>query len=112
MNMRSIVISSIIALLVVGLLTAGYFFYQRYSGDVAEAIKAVPPDASMIIECRNVQSSLFNLRQSEYWQKISSTSSMKDFGATLQHVDSVFSSDDDFSTAWKAKPFIISAHIT
>src|ERR1022692_1058237 len=102
--MRRIVISSIVALIMIGLITAGYFFYRRYSGDVADAIRAVPLDAAFVIECRNAQTSLFNLRQTEYWKKISDAPSIKQFGESLLHIDSVFSTDANFASLWKQKP--------
>src|SRR6185436_3684481 len=110
--MKRIVLSSIIALIVIGLMTAGYFFYRRYSGDVSEAIRAVPNDAAFVIECRNAQMGFFNLRQTDYWQRISGAPSARPVAASMLHLDSIFSSDAGFSTIWKQKPIVISAHAT
>ncbi|MCX6292389.1 MAG: DUF3352 domain-containing protein [Bacteroidetes bacterium] len=108
--MKRVVISSFITLIILGLIAAGYFYYQRSSITVTDPVKAIPANAVFYMEAKGAKEILKKLSTGDLFSSLTIPDSAA--GANLSLVDSALSSDNDIKEIWEEKTIFLSAHLT
>jgi len=111
-HMNRFVAGSLLVLLVIAALTAGLYYYQRYSIILENPLKAVPADAAFIVEARQPVESLKNFFSSELKEKFGKRSWLSDADSSVHWLDSVLAENSDAKEIWETRSLVISAHIT
>ncbi len=108
--MRRVVISSFLTLVILALVAAAYFYFQRYSIVSTDPVNAVPANAVFFIEAKGTKNILKKLSAENLWSSILSSDSTAD--NNLKLFDSAMSSNDAAKETWENKTIFLSAHLT
>src|SRR5277367_3592365 len=107
--MSRVVIASIFTLIILALLTAGIYFYQKYSIILLDPMKGVPQDAAFIVE---VKKPALSLRQFFSENKNASSDKwLKTIGADFFQLDSLIKENGNAEDIWKEQSLVVSAHL-
>ncbi len=108
--MKRVILSSFIALLIIGSIAAGYFYYQQIKAPHSEAMNAIPSDAAYILECNNFKASWQKLSQTSLWVDLLGSSYFNSLTEDINYLDSTLGKKEDTQVFLKNYPFFISAH--
>ena len=112
MNRTTVIVSVIILLLAFGF--AGYFLLKRKTKtEPTPAIKAVPIDAAMIMESRNLNE-FFNKIQhdNKIWEELNGIGGIKSLNDRITDLRESIDTDDKLNQLFSDKSMVMSVHIT
>jgi len=107
--MSRVVFASIVSLIILALLTAGIYFYQKYSIILIDPMKGVPADAAFIVEVKKPSVSLrrfFSENKNTGFDRW-----LKTLGGNFFLLDSLLKKDGDAEDIWKQQSLVVSAHL-
>jgi hypothetical protein len=110
--MKRVVLASFFAVLFIGAIALGYFYYYQLKTPTSEAISAIPSDAAFIVETRNPKKAWQTLRDSEIWRDLKSSSYFSNLNRKAFFIDSVMMHSEKLSAVYESEPVFISAHLT
>lgn len=108
--MKRVVISSFITLVVVALISAAYFIFQRYPVITADPLNAIPSNAIFFVELNNTKQFLKKLSSENLLASLVNMDSSKN--DQLMLFDSVLSFNEEIKKIVESKPLFVSAHLT
>ncbi len=108
--MKRVVISSFITLVILGIISLAYFYFQRYSIVSTDPINGIPSNAFFFIEATNAKNALKKLSDGELLSGFASTDSST--ATNLKLLDSALADDSEVKEIWEKKKIYLSAHLT
>lgn len=108
--MKRVVLSSFIALLIIGAIAGGYFYYQKLKVPHSEALNAIPPDAAFLIRSENFKQSWDKLFKSSLWQILKENANYQKIEKDVHAIDSSFSKSESAKQFLENYPVYLSAH--
>jgi hypothetical protein len=108
--MKKVFLGSFITILSVSLILAGIYYYKKLKMQRTEVVDAIPADAALIIQGKNLDNALRKLRKSSFWQNILSHSTVKQADKKLHVLDSLVGSYADFKNLLKDQLATVSLH--
>lgn len=109
--MKRVILSSFIALLIIGSIAVGYFYYQKIKAPHSEVMSAIPPDAAFILECKNMESTWQKLSQTPLWQELVGNNYFSNINQSVTFLDSAFSTNKNTQQFLENYPAFITGHI-
>lgn len=89
----------------------GYLYFKRVKTPANNALKAIPLNASLIIESKNMQATWQKLSHSNLiWKDLLKTETFNKINNNCSYIDSLISSDSDISELLNDHPVFISTH--
>jgi hypothetical protein len=110
--LKRVVSSSIIALLLIGLLGAGFFYFNRYSRVSDRAINAIPPDAAFFIDYCSDADNLKKLINSNFFADSRLEPALEKISGSLVLMDSMSGANKAFHEVLQESHLLVSAHVT
>ncbi len=110
--MKRVLIASLLALIVIGGITFGYFYYKQLKMPQAEAISAIPADAAFVIELKNAKSFYDKFKANKIWMDMQSNGCFKEIAEGGRFLDSAISKDSDLKDLYCCQTIFVSAHYT
>lgn len=108
--MKRIVISSLVTLVILGLIAVGYIYIQRYSIVTTDPVNAIPANSVFFIEANGAKNVLKKLSSENIWSAITNADSTSNLN--LKILDSALSTNGDVKEIWEEKKIYLSAHLT
>jgi hypothetical protein len=107
-NRTITVISICLLVIIIGL----YLIIKITSGKKTPAIKAVPLDASFIVESRDLLNLTLNLaEENPMWNEIMNTPILSEFSSRVRFIDSIINENSGIKSYMDANPITVSAHL-
>ncbi len=110
--MRRVVTSSVIALLIIGLLGVGFYYFKKYRNAGENAINAIPADASFFIDFYNDAGNLKKIVNSIYAADNKNDPDLGRFIGSFFKMDSILQANTSIRELFGTGHLIISAHVT
>lgn len=108
---KKIIIIAVSAILLAVLLFFAFNFYRQLKEPVSQAIKAIPLNASVIIEIKNSREIWEKLSSdNDIWKDLEKIKEVKKFNIKLNQIDSLISNNQRISDILKEQNLIISVH--
>ncbi|NOZ45973.1 MAG: DUF3352 domain-containing protein [Chlorobi bacterium] len=105
------ILSVLFVIVVIGTITAGYFYLKNKNKPIPPLIKAIPIDASFFIKGDNFIQQITNLNQhNEIIKELKGIKEFSEFTTNLGIIDSVAFNNKELTNQILSKPFAISAH--
>lgn len=106
--------TSIIILLVIGVVAAvGYFFYKYWvEKDILEVWQLVPENAVLVYETDNAVEVWNELQETSPWQNLTSIPFYQNMKEGVEMLDSISGKKGQLDRLLRGKPFLFSLHIT
>ncbi|KKT72083.1 MAG: hypothetical protein A2281_11175 [Bacteroidetes bacterium RIFOXYA12_FULL_38_20] len=109
---KKVVVIGITAL-IIGLLTAGYFFIRAKNIPVSPPINAVPNSAMLIVESNNLPGLLESLSDTNFiWKGIRDFSDFDDLAYQVKYLKQLFAGDPAVAAMTEGNTFMVSLHPT
>ena len=110
--MRRVVTSSVIALLIIGLLGVGFYYFKKYRNAGEDAINAIPADASFFIDFYADAGNLKKVVNSIYAADNKNDPALGGFIRSFFKLDSILQANTAIRELFGKSHLIISAHVT
>ncbi len=108
--MKRVVLASVISVLIIASIAVGYFYYQQVKSPSLEAINAIPPDASIIIDIRNMVELNEKLQKSEIWKSLNEIPELSELNDEFTYLDSCLKANNELLAHISSYPLLISVH--
>ncbi len=96
-----------------GAMVYSYFHFKAIKQPVSNSIKAIPTNAALVVESRQIATSWKKLSETNLiWQELLNTAQITEMNRALLHLDSLRKSDTHFNDFLKTQPVFVSAHMS
>lgn len=89
-----------------------FFFFRKEVKDYLPAAFALPDNAVVIYQGKDLQKQYASLAQTDFYKFLGQNIAVKEFDQDFRYFDSVFSSESDFKKLLVSRPLLISLHVT
>lgn len=110
--MKRVVSSSVISLVILLLVGAGFFYLQFYRNEHASPLQAIPGDVAFVITTDPTSGDLKRLAGSSFFNGADSVPLMKEYRQALLWFDSLCNRQDEVKSVFASSQLLISGHVT
>jgi len=107
------IIFLLLALVIISGSVIGYFYFNKEEIVVTQLLKAVPTDAALVIECKNVNILFNNVQnKSNVWQLLTQVPEISKLNKQVSWLARLFSHSKELNTVSAKGPLIISVNLS
>src|SRR4030042_3247264 len=89
-----------------------FIFFRSKAGKPDEPLRAIPPDAAIIVQVDDYKQLISNFKENDVWNELIKISGLNHIGIRMNFVDSLIQTNDEIRSLLLDNPSFISTHIT